>query len=215
MKTYRMLALAGLALSPGSYLRGCTVLARPAPPPLLCRATPPWGKKSWSQHPPLSTSGFKDIGLGMEDESGSLAIGSFLPVRMPNGFLATGGISQVAGFGFLDIGDTVDVNPDGQRTSRKWELGVFSILLAELPLLHSGQQSQIRSLGQQEQIKKALLLPCSLPQPLSLPHLDHHLSRSLDLRPCGWIAVCVRGRLRWKEFFSARKGKGGGLLVSK
>lgn len=39
---------------------------------------------------------------------------------MPNGFLATGGVSQLAGFGFLDIGDTVDVNPDGQRTSRKW-----------------------------------------------------------------------------------------------
>jgi len=46
---------------------------------------------------------------------------------MPNGFLATGGVSQVAGFGFLDIGDTVDVTPDGQCTSRKWELGVFSL----------------------------------------------------------------------------------------
>jgi len=30
---------------------------------------------------------------------------------MPNGFLATGGVSQMAGLGFLDIGDTVDVSP--------------------------------------------------------------------------------------------------------
>jgi hypothetical protein len=58
-----------------------------------------------------STSGFKDIGLGMGGGSGSLVIGSFLPVRMPNGFLVTGGVIQVAGFGFLVTGDTVDVNP--------------------------------------------------------------------------------------------------------
>jgi hypothetical protein len=38
-----------------------------------------------------------------------------------------GDVSQVAGFGLLDIGDTVDVNPGGQRTSRKWELGVFPL----------------------------------------------------------------------------------------
>jgi len=63
------------------------------------------------QHLPPSTSGFKDIGLGMGGGSGSLAIGSFLPVRMPNGFLVTGGVIQVAGFGFLVTGDTVDVNP--------------------------------------------------------------------------------------------------------
>jgi hypothetical protein len=49
----------------------------------------------------LSTSGFKDIGLGMGGGAGSLAIGSFLPVRLPNGFLLTGGVSQVAGAGFL------------------------------------------------------------------------------------------------------------------
>jgi len=42
----------------------------------------------------LSTSGFQDIGLGMEGGSGSLAIGSFLPVFMPNGFLVTGGLAR-------------------------------------------------------------------------------------------------------------------------
>ena len=57
--------------------------------------------KYTSQHLPLSTSGFRDIGLGMGGGSGSLAIGSFLPVPMPNGFLDTGGVSQVAGLGFL------------------------------------------------------------------------------------------------------------------
>ena len=50
--------------------------------------------------------------LGLEwRRSGSLAIGSFFPVLMPNGFLVTGGVSQVAGLGFLAIGDTVDVHP--------------------------------------------------------------------------------------------------------
>jgi len=32
---------------------------------------------------------------------GVMAIRSFPPVRMPNGFLVIGGVSQVAGFGFL------------------------------------------------------------------------------------------------------------------
>jgi len=63
------------------------------------------------QHPPPRTSGFRDIGLRMEGGPGSLTIGSFLPVPMPDGFLATGGISQVGGFGFPDIGDAVDVKP--------------------------------------------------------------------------------------------------------
>jgi hypothetical protein len=54
--------------------------------------------------------GFKDIGLGMEGGSGSLAIGSFLPVLMPNGFLVIGGVNQVVGFGFQGIGDTGDKN---------------------------------------------------------------------------------------------------------
>ena len=64
--------------------------------------------------PPPSTSGFKDIGFGMEIGSSSLAIGSFLPVLMPKGFLATGGVSQVAGLEFPGIGITVDGTPDGQ-----------------------------------------------------------------------------------------------------
>ena len=72
-------------------------------------------------------SGFKDIGIGMEGGFDNLAVGEFLLVLMPNGFLATGGVSQVAGFGVLDIGAAVDVTPDGQCTSRKWELGVFSL----------------------------------------------------------------------------------------
>ena len=54
--------------------------------------------------------GFKDIGPGMGNGYGSLVIGPFLLVRMRNGFLVTGGISEVAGFGFLGIGDTGDVN---------------------------------------------------------------------------------------------------------
>jgi hypothetical protein len=70
--------------------------------------------------------GFKDIGLGMGGGSGTLVIGSFLPVLMPNGFLVTGGVIQVGGVGFLETGDTGDVNPEGQYTSRKWPLGVFS-----------------------------------------------------------------------------------------
>jgi hypothetical protein len=52
-----------------------------------------------SQHRLLSTSGFKDIGLGMEGGSGSLAIGSFLPAPMPSGFLAIGGVIQVGRVG--------------------------------------------------------------------------------------------------------------------
>ena len=55
--------------------------------------------------------GFKDIGLGMEGGSGRLAIGSFRPVPMPIGFLATGGVIQVDGVGFLETGDTGNVNP--------------------------------------------------------------------------------------------------------
>ena len=69
--------------------------------------------------------GFKDIGLGMGGGSGSLAIGSFLPVPMPNGFPVTGGVSQVVGLGFPGIGDNDDMNPEGQYTSKKWPLGVF------------------------------------------------------------------------------------------
>jgi hypothetical protein len=38
-------------------------------------------------HPPLSTSGFKDIGLGMGGGFGNLAIGSSPTAIMPNGFL--------------------------------------------------------------------------------------------------------------------------------
>jgi len=44
------------------------------------------------QQLPLSTSGFQDIGLKMGSGFGSLAIGPFLPVRIPDGFLVTGGI---------------------------------------------------------------------------------------------------------------------------
>ena len=54
-------------------------------------------------------SGFNDTEFGMGGGSGTLAIGSSLPVPMPNGFLATGGVNQVAGLGFLDIGDINDV----------------------------------------------------------------------------------------------------------
>ena len=52
---------------------------------------------------------------------------TFVVIGGSCGWTATGGVSQVAGFGFLDIGDAVDVTPDGQCTSRKWELGVFSL----------------------------------------------------------------------------------------
>ena len=62
-----------------------------------------------SQHLPLSMFGFKDIGLGMEGGSGRLAIGSFLPVPMLNGFLVTGGVNQVGGVGFLETGDIGDM----------------------------------------------------------------------------------------------------------
>jgi hypothetical protein len=54
--------------------------------------------------------GFKDIGLGMEGGSGSLAIGPFLLVRMLNGFLVIGDVNWGAGFGFLVIGDIGDVS---------------------------------------------------------------------------------------------------------
>jgi hypothetical protein len=47
----------------------------------------------------------------MEDGSGGLIIGLFLPAPMPNGFLATGGVSQVAEFGLPGIEDTGDVTP--------------------------------------------------------------------------------------------------------
>ena len=63
------------------------------------------------RHLPLSMFGFKDIGLGMEGGSGRLAIGSFLPVPMPIGFLVTGGVIQVVGPGFPGIGDSSDMNP--------------------------------------------------------------------------------------------------------
>jgi hypothetical protein len=43
---------------------------------------------------------------------------------MPDGFLVTGGVSQMGGAGFLVIGDIGDVNPDGECINRKWELGV-------------------------------------------------------------------------------------------
>jgi len=56
-------------------------------------------------------SGFKGIGLGMGGGSGHLVIGSFLPIPMPIGFLVTGGVIQVAGLGFLGIGDSFDMNP--------------------------------------------------------------------------------------------------------
>jgi hypothetical protein len=56
-------------------------------------------------------SGYKVIGLGMGGGSGSLAIGSFLPVLMPNGFLVTGGVNQVGGVGVLVIGGISNVDP--------------------------------------------------------------------------------------------------------
>ena len=55
-------------------------------------------------------SGFQDIGFGMAGGSGSQAIGPCLPVRMPNGFLVIGSVSQLAGFGLRGIGDTDDVS---------------------------------------------------------------------------------------------------------
>jgi hypothetical protein len=55
--------------------------------------------------------GFKEIGVGKEGGSGSLAIGSFLLVLMPNGSLVTGTVTEAAGLGFLVIGDTGDMNP--------------------------------------------------------------------------------------------------------
>ena len=70
--------------------------------------------------PSLSTSRFQGIKLGMESGSSSLAIGPFLPVHMPNGFLATGSVSKGAGFGFPGIGDTGE-SPDGRRLRSKWE----------------------------------------------------------------------------------------------
>jgi hypothetical protein len=43
MKTFRMFALAGFALSLCLYLGGCTVVARPAPPPpsMVVQPQPP------------------------------------------------------------------------------------------------------------------------------------------------------------------------------
>ena len=67
--------------------------------------------KSLFQHLPPSMFGYKDIGLGRRGGSGRLAIGSFLLIPMPIGFLVTGGAIQVAGLGFPDIGDNDDVNP--------------------------------------------------------------------------------------------------------
>ena len=64
--------------------------------------------------------GFKDIGRGMEGGSGSLAIGSFLLVPMPNGFPVTGGVSQAAGLGFPGIGDIIgNVPPEGGALSSR------------------------------------------------------------------------------------------------
>jgi len=54
-----------------------------------------------------------ETGYLMENRSGSLAIG----VLMPDGFLATGSISLMVGFGLLGIGDI----GDRQGISRKWE----------------------------------------------------------------------------------------------
>ena len=51
-------------------------------------------------------SGFRDIGPGMEDGSGRLAIGSFPPVRTPYGFRVTGDIIRMVGFGVPGTGDT-------------------------------------------------------------------------------------------------------------
>jgi hypothetical protein len=51
-------------------------------------------------------SGFNDTEFGMGGGSGTLAIGSSLPVPMPNGFLATGGVIQVSEVGFPETGDT-------------------------------------------------------------------------------------------------------------
>ena len=67
--------------------------------------------------------------------SGSLALGSFLPVLMPNGFLATGGVSQVDGLGFLVIGDTVDRQCIGRKMGMR---GLFlSLGLQPAGLLNS------------------------------------------------------------------------------
>ena len=84
-------------------------------------------------------SGFKDIGLGMGGGSGSLAIGSFLPVPMPNGFLDTGGVSQVAGLGCLAISDTVDLNPwqEQKKTAPFLPSGGYNRLLSCLCHPHS------------------------------------------------------------------------------
>jgi hypothetical protein len=48
MKRYLMLTFAGLALSLWSYLAGCTVVARPAPPPPPLAVQP--------QEPPMTTN---------------------------------------------------------------------------------------------------------------------------------------------------------------
>ena len=51
----------------------------------------------------LSTSGLQNVGVGKGDRSGSLAIGSFLPLPMPNVLLGIGGVSQEDGSLVPDI----------------------------------------------------------------------------------------------------------------
>jgi hypothetical protein len=58
---------------------------------------------------------------------------------MPNGFLATGGVSQVAGLGFRGIGDTVDMNPlavSAQVGNGNWGFFRLSILLKGTCFFH-------------------------------------------------------------------------------
>jgi len=69
-------------------------------------------------------SGFQDIGFGMEGGFGSQAIGPCLPVRMPNGLLVIGSVSQVAGFGLRGNGDnrkplTLSISPQLMVTIRQ------------------------------------------------------------------------------------------------
>ena len=117
MKRYLILTFAGLALSLWSYLAGCTVVARPAPPPPPLAVQP--------QEPPMTTNveppPVREEVMVPAPSPQHVWIqghwawngrwvwqpGSWVvpPVRMPNGFLALGASARWLGLdsGTLEI----------------------------------------------------------------------------------------------------------------